>query len=187
MTEEVELVLDYTKEKMQKTLIHLDNELATIRAGKANIRVLDGIMVDYYGNMTALNQVSTLGTPDAKTISIQPWEKKMIGPIEKAIMKANIGLNPVNNGELVRISIPALTEERRKDLVKQVHIEGENAKVSIRSIRKDSNNEIKKLGNDGLSEDDVKGAEDDVQQITGSFNDKVDKLIEAKEKDIMTI
>ncbi|MEA3318033.1 MAG: ribosome recycling factor [Bacteroidota bacterium] len=187
MTEEVELILDDAKENMEKAIIHLDKELASIRAGKANVRILDGIMVDYYGNLTPLNQISNLGTPDGKTISIQPWEKKMIAPIEKAIMKANIGLTPVNNGELVRINIPALTEERRKDLVKQVHNEEENAKVSVRSIRKDSKDEIKKLGDDGLSEDEVKTAEEDIQKLTDSFGDKIEKLIAAKEKDIMTI
>jgi ribosome recycling factor len=187
MTEDVELILDDTKDSMKKAINHLDNELATIRAGKANIRVLDGIMVDYYGDLTPLNQVSTLGTPDGKTISIQPWEKSMISLIEKAIMKANIGLTPVSNGELVRINIPALTEERRKDLVKQVHTEGENSKVSVRSIRKDSKDEIKKLEDDGLSEDDAKSAEEEIQKITNSYNEKIEQLIEAKEKDILTI
>ena len=187
MTEDVKMIIDDAKESMDKALEHLSNELATIRAGKANPRILDTVQVDYYGNMVPLSQVSNIGTPDPKTITIQPWEKGMMDPIEKAIMAANIGLNPQNNGELIRINIPALTEERRKDLVKQVHSEGENAKVSIRSNRKDANDTLKQFGKDGLSEDDVKTGEDKIQDVTNDYSTKIDSLIKAKEEDILTI
>lgn len=187
MNEDLQLVYDMTEEKMQKAIEHLESELSRIRAGKANPNILDGISVDYYGTHTPLNQVSNVSTPDAKTIAIQPWEKKMIDLIEKAILAANIGLTPVNNGELIRLNIPPLTEERRKELVKQVRNEGEAAKVSIRNARRDANEEIKSLQKDGLPEDTAKKAETDVQKMTDDFGEKVDKIIEAKEKDIMTV
>ncbi len=187
MTEEVQLVFEMTRERMEKALEHLETELNRIRAGKANIHILDGIMVDYYGVMTPLNQVSNISTPDAKTIAIQPWEKNMIDKIERAIQQANIGITPVNNGELIRLAIPTLTEERRVSLVKQVKNEGENARISIRNARRDANEEYKQMQKDGLSEDDVKRAEDNIQEITKEFSEKVDTIIETKEEDIMTI
>lgn len=187
MNEEVQLVFEMTREKMDKALEHLETELSRIRAGKANIHILDGIMVDYYGTMTPLNQVSNVSTPDAKTIAIQPWEKKMIDPIEKAIQLANIGINPINNGELIRLIIPPLTEERRGNLVKQVKNEGENARVSIRNSRREANDEYKQMQKDGLAEDDAKRAEENIQELTKEYSEKVDKIVEAKEEDIMTI
>lgn len=187
MNEDVQLVYEMTREKMDKALEHLETELSRIRAGKANIHILDGIMVDYYGTMTPLNQVSNISTPDAKTIAIQPWEKKMIDPIEKAIQQANIGINPINNGELIRLIIPPLTEERRGELVKQVKNEGENARVSIRNSRREANDEYKQMQKDGLAEDDAKRAEDNIQELTKEYSEKVDKIVEAKEEDIMTI
>lgn len=187
MDEEVQLYLDDAKERMEKALDHLEHELVRIRAGKANPSILEGIKVNYYGTNTFLNLVSNINTPDAKTLLIQPWEKNMLEPIEKAIMAANIGLTPMNNGEVIRINIPALTEERRVQLVKQVKNEGENAKISIRNTRKQTNDELKKLLKEGLSEDAEKKAEDSVQKLTDDFSKNVDQLIEAKEKEIMTI
>lgn len=187
MQEEVEFVLDHCKEKMGSAIEHLEKELIHIRAGKANPSMLDGVLVEYYGSMTPLQQVSNVSTPDARTIAIQPWEKNLIPEIEKAILNANLGFNPDNNGEIIRINIPVLTEERRKDLVKQAHMEGESAKVSIRGARKEANDSLKKLQKDGLSEDLEKDAEADVQKLTDDFGKKVDSLVEAKEKDIMTI
>ncbi|WP_340111459.1 ribosome recycling factor [Maribellus mangrovi] len=187
MQEEVDLVLDVCKEKMGAAVEHLDKELAHIRAGKASPAMLDGVLVEYYGSQTPLNQVSNVSTPDARTIAVQPWEKSLIPEIEKAIINANLGLNPDNNGEIIRINVPVLTEERRKSLVKQVHNEGEQAKISIRGARKEANDELKKLQKDGLSEDMEKDAEDQVQKLTDDFGKKVDTLVDAKEKDILTI
>lgn len=187
MTEDIKMVLDMTRESMEKAIGHLDDELAHIRAGKADSRMFDNITVDYYGSQTALPQVSNINTPDARTIKIQPWEKAMIEPIEKAIMYANLGVNPTNNGEAIIINIPALTEERRKDLVKQARNEGENTKVSIRNARKDAIDQFKQMKKDGLSEDLAKDAEEEVQNITNKFNNKVEEMIKEKESDIMTI
>ena len=187
MHEEVEFVLEHCKERMEAAIEHLDKELLHIRAGKASPAMLDGVLVEYYGSMTPLNQVSNVSTPDARTIAIQPWEKGLIPVIEKAILAANLGLNPENNGEIIRINIPILTEERRKSLVKQVHQEGETAKVSIRTARKEANDSLKKLQKDGLSEDVEKDAETDVQKMTDNYGDKIDNLVKTKEKDIMTI
>ena len=187
MDELVKMVLDDARSKMDKSIQHLENELVKIRAGKANPRILDGIMVEYYGVQTPLNQVSNVGTPDAKTIAIQPWEKNMIDPIEKAIMQANIGITPENNGEIIRLNIPPLTEERRRDLVKQVKQEGENTKVGIRNGRRDANEELKQLQKDGLPEDEQKNEESEVQKLTDNYIEKVDKILEAKEEDIMTV
>lgn len=187
MTEEVEILLEDVKEKMSKSIEHLENELAHIRAGKANPKMLDGIMVDYYGSMTALSQVANINTPDPRTIAIQPWEKPMIGPIEKAIMAANLGMNPENNGEMIRINVPPLTEERRKDLVKQAKKEAEDCRVSLRGARRSTIEELKKLKKEGLSEDLEKDAEGDVQKITDQFSKKIDQILEKKEKDIMTV
>ncbi|PKP36241.1 MAG: ribosome recycling factor [Bacteroidetes bacterium HGW-Bacteroidetes-15] len=187
MNEEVDFYIEETKERMEKAISHLDNELRVIRAGKANPAMLSGIMVDYYGTMTPLQQVSNVGTLDARTINIQPWEKTMIGPIEKAILAANLGFNPQNNGETIRIAVPPLTEERRKLLVKQVKNEGENARVSIRNARRDANEEFKKLQKNGLAEDVAKDAELEVQKLTDSFNKKVEELLEKKEQEILTV
>jgi len=187
MNEEVQLVYDMTKERMEKAIEHLDNELMRIRAGKANVHILDGVLVDYYGAATPLNQVSNISTPDAKTIMIQPWEKSMIDPIEKALMNSNVGITPANNGEVIRLAIPQLTEERRRHLVKQVKTEGENARVSLRTSRRDANDEYKNMQKEGLSEDEAKDAEDKIQKLTDQFSEQVDKIVEAKEQDIMTI
>jgi ribosome recycling factor len=187
MQEEIEFILDTAKEAMDKSIKHLEDALSKIRAGKASPAMLDGVMVDYYGSQTPLNQVSNVNTPDARTLSIQPWEKAMLEPIERSIINANLGLNPQNNGELIMINVPPLTEERRKDLVKKAKSESEDAKVGIRNARKEANDEIKKLEKDGLSEDLSKDAVEEVQKITNQFSLKVDSEIERKEKDIMTV
>jgi ribosome recycling factor len=187
MNEEVQMIFEMTKERMEKSIEHLDNELMRIRAGKANVHILDGIMADYYGSPTPLAQVSNISTPDAKTIMIQPWEKNMIEPIEKALMNSNVGITPANNGEVIRLGIPQLTEERRRDLVKQVKNEGENARVSLRNGRRDANDEYKQMQKDGLSEDETKDAEAEIQKLTDDFSTKVDTIVAAKDKDIMTI
>jgi ribosome recycling factor len=187
MNEEVELIIEETKERMGKALEHLEHELARLRAGRATPALLDGITVDYYGVNSPLSQVSNINTPDPKTILIQPWEKTMLGTIEKAIMAANIGLTPVNNGEVIRINIPPLTEERRHQLVKQVRNEGETAKISIRTARKWANDELKQSLKDGLPEDIEKNAVETVQEMTHDFNTKIDKVMTLKEKDVMTV
>ncbi len=187
MNEDVQLVYEMTQERMEKAIEHLNNELVRIRAGKANVHILDGIVVDYYGTATPLNQVSNISTPDAKNILIQPWEKSMIDKIERAIQNSNVGITPVNNGEVIRLTIPQLTEERRKSLVKQVKNEGENARVSIRNSRRDANDEYKQMQKEGLSEDEAKLAEDNIQKLTDEFIEQIDKIVEAKEEDIMTI
>lgn len=185
--EDVNMYLDDTRDSMQKAISHLEDELAKVRAGKAHPAMLDGISVDYYGSMSPLSQISNVSTPDARTLVIKPWEKAMVEPIEKAIHAANIGLNPMNDGELIRINLPPLTEERRKELVKRVSALAENAKVSIRNIRREGNDNIKNLQKDGLSEDLAKDAEGVVQNITDEYTAKVDKHVAAKEKDIMTV
>jgi ribosome recycling factor len=187
MNEDVELIIEETKDRMQKALDHLEHELARLRAGRATPVLLDGITVDYYGVNSPLSQVSNINTPDPKTILIQPWEKTMLGTIEKAIMAANIGLTPINNGEVIRINIPPLTEERRHQLVKQVRNEGETAKISVRNARKWANDELKQLLKDGLPEDVEKDAVETVQKMTAEFNSKVDKVMALKEKDVMTV
>lgn len=187
MTEEVNMYLEDARDSMQKSIEHLEDELMTIRAGKADPKILNGIFVDYYGTNTPLSQISNISTPDARTIAIQAWEKNMIDVIERAIMAANIGLTPVNNGELIRLNIPPLTEERRLELVRKVKAEGETAKVSIRSVRKDTNDEIKKLEKDGLSEDMAKDAEAEVQKLTDHYTKVIDETVDAKEKDVITL
>jgi len=187
MEEEIQFILDSTKESMSGAIKHLESELTKIRAGKANPSMLEGITVEYYGAMTPLQQVANVNTLDARTISIQPWEKSTLEPIERAIINSNLGLNPQNNGEMIMINIPPLTEERRLQLVKQVKAEGEHAKVSIRTARKDGNDEVKKLENDGLSEDRSKDVEGQVQKLTDTYTAKVDDLCARKEKDIMTV
>lgn len=187
MEEEIELLLEEAKESNQKAIEHLGNELQKLRAGRATPSMLDSVMVEAYGAMSPLNQVANVNTLDAKTLTIQPWDKSNLDAIATGIINANIGLNPQNNGEMIIISVPVLTEERRLDLVKKAKAEGEHAKVSIRNNRKDANDAIKKLGNEGLSEDRVKDVEDEIQNITNATVAKVDKLVEVKEKDIMTI
>ena len=187
MNEEVEMILDMAREGMQAAIEHLDNSLVHIRAGKASTRMLDGVMVEYYGSQTPINQVSNISTPDAKTIAIQPWEKNIIADIERAIINSNLGFNPENNGEIIRIFIPPLTEERRKLLVKDANKEGENAKVSIRNNRKDANDQLKKLLKDGLSEDAEKTAAEEVQELTNEFSKQVDALVAKKHTEILTV
>lgn len=187
MQEEVDFIIEHCKEKMRAAINHLEKELVHIRAGKASPAMLEGVHVEYYGSLTPLHQVSNISTPDARTIAIQPWEKNLIPVIEKAILAANLGFNPDNNGEIIRINIPVLTEERRRQLVKQAAQEGETAKVSIRLTRKDANENLKKLQKEGLAEDLEKDGEAEVQKLTDNFVKKVDALVEAKEKDIMTI
>lgn len=187
MNELISIELDDCKEKMSKAVTHTESELTKIRAGKATPSMLDGIHVDYYGSPTPLAQVASINTPDARTIVIQPWEKNMLTIIEKAIIDSNIGLTPQNDGTLLRLVIPPLTEERRRELAKKAKEEAEKGRIAIRNIRKDTNESIKKLKNDGASEDEIKVGEGEVQKITDSFIAKVDQITEAKEKDIMTV
>lgn len=187
MTDELELLTEEAKERMEKAIKHLEYELSHMRAGRANPLLLDGIHLDYYGASTPLSQISNINTPDAKSILIQPWEKNMLGAIEKAILAANIGMTPVNNGEVIRINIPPLTEERRHQLVKQVRQEGETAKISIRTSRKWFNDELKTLKNDGLPEDEEKNGEKIIHDLTEKHINRVDKIVESKEKEIMTV
>lgn len=183
--DEIQLYLDEAMDLMNKGLNHVAHELTKIRAGKANPAMLDGVMVSYYGAMTPLNQVSSLTTPDARTIFIKPWEKNIIPEIEKAITNANLGLNPQNDGQQVIINVPILTEERRKQLVKQVGHECEHGRISIRNIRKETNEHLKKIK--GASEDDIKNAEDSVQEMTNEFISKIDAFMKKKEIEIMTV
>ena len=187
MSEQADNVINNTSDLMKKAISHLENELIKIRAGKANPQMVDGIMVDYYGNPTPLNQVANVSVTDARTLSIQPWEKPMIAPIERSIMQANLGVTPQNDGQVIRLYMPPLTEERRKDLVKRVNAEGEQGKISVRSIRRDMIEQIKKLQKDGLSEDEAKQAEVNIQGITDKNIALVDQHCKDKEKEIMTI
>ena len=185
--EEIQFYLDEAKESMGKAVAHTEREFQKIRAGKASPQMLQGLSVEYYGAMTPIDQVASVNTPDAKTIIIKPWEKPVLGAIETAIINSDLGLNPQNDGELIRLSIPTLTEETRKDLVKQAKGEAENGKVRIRNIRKDSNSELKKLQKDGASEDAIKGAEDEVQKLTDAYIKEIDDVFAKKEKDILTV
>ena len=187
MTEEVDFQLDIAKEKMQEAIMHLENILGKIRAGKANPQMLRTVMVDYYGTSTPLSQTANVSTPDAQTIIIQPFDKNVITEIEQAIVDANLGLVPSNNGERVIINVPPLTEDRRRDLAKQAKVEIENAKVSIRNVRQKANDEMKKLGKDGLSEDLARGAEESVQELTNTYSSRIDVIYTAKEAEIMTV
>lgn len=187
MTEEIKSILDFTRGAMDKAIQHLNAEFNKIRAGKASPSMLDGLLVDYYGAMTPLNQAANINTPDARTLVIQPWDKKLISGIEKAIMESNLGLNPQNDGEVIRLNVPPLTEERRKQLVKNCKTEAENSKIAIRNIRKESNEKVKKLQKDGLAEDLGKDAEASVQQITDQYITRVDEVAAVKEKEIMTV
>lgn len=187
MTEEIEFILDSTKESMEGSIEHLGKAFQNIRAGKACPAMLGSVFVDYYGSASPLSQVSKISVPDARTITLQPFEKNMLQPIEKAIMIANLGFNPMNNGDMVIISVPPLTEERRKELAKQAKAEAEDAKIGIRNARKDANTDIKKLEKEGTSEDICKNAEDEVQNLTNAFIKKIDELLVEKEAEIMKV
>lgn len=187
MSDDLLLIMADAEDLMDKSIAHLEAELLKIRAGKANPQILEGIMVDYYGSLTPISQVSNISVLDARTLSIQPWEKNMLQPIERAIIASNIGLNPQNDGSNIRLYLPPLTEERRKELVKRANGEGENSKVAIRNLRRDAIESIKKLQKDGLSEDESKDAEKEIQDLTNSFITKVDSHLSRKEKEIMAI
>ena len=187
MEAKAKALIETAKTKMQKAVDFLEAELVSIRAGKANPAMLANIEVDYYGTLTPLNQVGSVTSPDARTITIQPWEKTMIQVIEKAILAANIGFNPQDNGEIIRIMVPPLTEERRKELVKKTRSEGEAARVAIRNLRRDVIEAVKKLQKDGLSEDLCKDFEVEIQKMTDEINKKIDKVLEKKEQEIMTV
>lgn len=187
MTEEIEFILDSTRESMASSITHLEKSFLNIRAGKANPAMLGSVFVDYYGSATPLSQVSNINVPDARTITLQPYEKKMLQPIEKAIMVANIGFNPMNNGDVIIISVPPLTEDRRRELVKQAKSEAEDAKIGIRNARKEANTEIKKLEKEGTSVDICKNAEEEVQELTNSFIKKIDEHLVHKEAEIMKV
>lgn len=184
MNEKLKVILKSAEDKMQSSLLHLENELLNIRAGKANPNMLKSVMVDYYGNPTAIGQLANINTPDSKSLVVQPWDKSILQEIEKGIINANLGFNPMNNGDTIIVSIPPLTEERRKELVKIVRNESENSKISIRNIRKDSNHEIKKTD---VSDDEKKNYEIDIQELTDNFIAKIDSVLKVKEKEIMTV
>jgi ribosome recycling factor len=187
MTEELNLIIDDVESGMKKAIVHLEVELTKVRAGKASPTMLEGIMVDYYGAPTPIQQVANVSVLDARTISIQPWEKKMLAAIEKAIMQANIGITPQNDGNQIRLFMPPLTEERRKEMVKKAAAEGEQTKVAIRNIRREGIEQVKKLQKDGLSEDAGKDAEKAIQEITDKYINLVEKHLSVKEKEIMTV
>ncbi len=187
MSEELDLIKMDTESTMKKAISHLEAELVKIRAGKANPNMLDGIVAEYYGSPTPISQIANISVLDARTISVQPWERNMLQPIERAIIASNIGINPQNDGNFIRLFLPPLTEERRKELVKRCNAEGENGKVSIRNIRRDSIEQIKKLQKDGLSEDAAKEAEIEMQELTNRFISLIEKHLEAKEKEIMVV
>jgi ribosome recycling factor len=185
MNEDIQFILDSTKEAMENAIKHLEKQFVNIRAGKASPAMLGSVMVDYYGSQTPLSQVANVNTPDGRTITVQPWEKSMLQEIERGIAYANLGFNPMNNGETIIINVPPLTEERRRDLAKQAKAEAEDAKVSIRAARKDANRDIKKI--EEASEDLKANAEIDVQHMTDKYVKKVDELFDKKEKEIMTV
>lgn len=187
MTEDISSIITSSDDHMLKAINHLEAELVKIRAGKANPQMLDGIVVDYYGSPMPINQIANISVMDARTLSIQPWEKNMLQPIERAIIAANIGINPQNDGSFIRLFLPPLTEERRRELVKKCMGEGEHSKVAIRNIRRDGIEHIKKLQKNGLSEDAAKDAEADVQQVTDKYIALVEKHLAAKEKEIMAV
>jgi len=186
-TDDIKSIQHHAEDQMKKAIDHLEIELTKVRAGKANPQIVDGITVDYYGSPMPLNQVSNVSVMDARTLSIQPWEKNMLQPIERAIIAANIGINPQNDGNIIRLFLPPLTEERRKELVKKCHGEGEHSRIAIRNIRRDAIEHIKKLQKNGLSEDAAKDAEADVQALTDKFISAVDKHLGSKEKEIMAV
>ena len=185
MNEDIQFILDTAKEAMDAAIKHLEKQFVNIRAGKASPAMLGSVMVEYYGSQTPLNQVANVNTPDGRTITVQPWEKNMLQEIERGIQIANLGFNPMNNGETIIINVPPLTEERRRDLAKQAKAEAEDAKIGIRSARKEANTDIKKL--EDVSEDLQKNAEIDIQEMTDSYVKKIDVILEVKEKEIMTV
>lgn len=185
--EEIELLLEMAQESMERALKHTQIELSKIRAGKANPNIVDGIMIEYYGVMSPISQVSSVTTPDARSIQIKPFERKIINDIERAIINSNIGLNPSNDGDTIRLSIPPLTEERRRDLVKKVKVEIEIAKVNVRKVRQETNDDLRKLKNDGVSEDAIKVGEERVQKITNKYIEKTEQMFAVKEADIMNV
>ena len=185
--EEIELYIEDAKEHMEKSVKHLSHELTKIRAGRAMPNMVDGISVEYYGAQTPLSQVASVNTPDARTLMIKPWEKTILGEIEKAIINSDLGLNPQNDGEVIRLNIPPLTEERRVALVKQVKQEGETGKISIRNIRKEANDHVKKLLKEHVSEDEIKKAEQEIQELTDNYVKKIDSLLAKKEEEIMHV
>src|ERR1700742_2295766 len=187
MSDDLELILEDARDMMKKALNHLESELIKIRAGKASPQMLEGLTVDYYGSPTALNQVANVSVMDARTLTIQPWEKNMLQPIERSIIAANLGVTPQNDGNIIRLFMPPLTEERRKEFVKRANGEGEQSKVAIRSIRREAIEQIKKLQKDGLSEDEAKDAEKRMQDLTDKFIVLVDRHLAAKEKEIMAV
>jgi len=187
MNEEAQMCLDEAREGMDGALVHLDREFQKIRAGKASPQMLEGIKIDYYGAMTPIEQTANINTPDPRQIIVQPWDKSILGELEKAIMNANLGFNPKNEGEILRISVPPLTEERRLELVKQAKTEAENTRISIRNTRRSANDLVKSLEKDGLAEDESKRTQDKIQELTDEFIKKVDDLLDAKEKDVMTV
>jgi ribosome recycling factor len=187
MAEDISNIVATADDHMSKAITHLETELVKIRAGKATPQILDGIVVDYYGSPTPINQVGNINVMDARTLSIQPWEKNMLQPIERAIIAANIGINPQNDGSQIRLFLPPLTEERRRELVKKCQVEGEHSRVAIRNIRRDAIENIKRLQKNGLSEDIAKDAETNIQNITDKFITTVDKHLSSKEKEIMSV
>jgi len=187
MHEEIEFTIEEAKEAMHHAVQHLEKELQKVRAGKASPQMLEGVKIDYYGAMTPIDQAANVSTPDARQIIVQPWDKSVLGLIEKAILAANLGFNPKNEGEILRIVVPSLTEERRKDLVRKARAEAETAKISIRNIRRLANETAKKLKKDGVPEDEVDKLELDIQKLTDEHILKVDKILETKEKDILTV
>ena len=187
MSDDLELILEETRDSMKKALNHLESELVKIRAGKASPQMLEGLTVDYYGSPTILNQVGNVSVLDARTLTIQPWEKNMLQPIERAIINANLGVTPQNDGNIIRLFMPPLTEERRREFVKRAGGEGEQSRVAIRSIRREAIEQIKKLQKDGLSEDEAKDAEKEIQDITDKNISLVDKHLASKEKEIMSV
>jgi ribosome recycling factor len=187
MSDELDSITENLLEAMNKAISHLEIELVKIRAGRANPQMVDGLLVEYYGNPTPISQVANITVADARTLMIQPWEKNMLQPIERSIIAANIGINPQNDGSVIRLSLPVLTEERRKEIVKRVHVEGEHSRVAIRNIRRDAIEAIKKLKKDGLSEDLAKDSEAEVQEITDRHIGLVDKHLASKEKELMSV
>ncbi len=187
MNEEMQMILDDAREQMEKAISHLENELAKIRAGRANPAMLENIMAEAYGSRTQLKSLANINSQDARTLIIQPWDKSTLEAIDKALQAANLGVTPQNDGNLIRLSFPPLTEERRKEMVKKVKVEAENAKVSIRTIRRETNEALKDLQKSGVPEDEVKGAEEKAQKLTDEFIIKSDKHSESKEKEILTV
>ena len=187
MHEDVAMILEMAEDGMQNSIQHLDRELVKIRAGKANPVMLNGVRVDYYGSQTPINQVASVVAEDARTLRVTPFDKSSLSAIERAIIEANLGLNPQNDGTIIRIPIPQLTGDRRRDLVKQAKAEGEAAKISIRNVRRDHNDQLKKLKDDGVSEDQIKRGEEEVQKLTNKYSDRVDETIKKKEEEITTI